>query len=449
MVSRPRLSLRVRITAVTTAVVLVVLSIGAVAFVALLRYTLVATQAQTAEAQADQIAENAEDQLSHDPGDTDLLPPFDADEVIIQLQEDGRVIAVADRDFEDAPPLPVSDSQGIVVFDDDRYVVESSAIEDDSGGARYVVVGRSLDSEEDATEFATILLAVAVPGVSVFVAALTWIVVGRSLRPVERIRIDVESIGAEDLSRRIVAPAQGRDEIARLSATMNRMLDRLEAAQRNQQRLVSDASHELRSPVAAIRQHAQVALHHPEATDLQSMASVVDAEASRLQDLVNDLLVLARLDERSTRNRAEVDLDDIVLAEAGRLRQLGIATDTTHVGPARVFADGALLARAVRNAADNARRHTKTRVDFTLVTRGGQVFLAVDDDGDGVPEEDRARLFHRFERRDDDRSRAHGGAGLGLAIIAEAARDAGGVACLATSPRGGARLEIVLPEHAD
>lgn len=445
--SSRRPSLRVRITAVTTAVVLVVLSVGAVAFIGLMRYTLVATQAQTAEAQADQIAENAEDQLAANPGDTDLLPPFDADEVIIQLQEDGRVIAVADSDFEGTPALPISESQQIVDVDDDRYVVESSAIGEDSDTGRYVVVGRSLDSEEDAAEFATILLAIAVPGVSLFVAILTWIVVGRSLRPVERIRLDVESIGADDLSRRV--DSEGRDEVARLAATMNRMLDRLEAAQRNQQRLVSNASHELRSPVAAIRQHAQVALHHPDATDLQSLASVVDAEASRLQDLVNDLLLLARLDEGRIRNRAEVDLDDIVLVEAGRLRRLGIVTDTSHVGPARVLADEGLLARAVRNAADNARRHTKTRVDFILTANEGRVVLAIDDDGDGVPEQDRIRLFHRFERRDDDRSRAHGGAGLGLAIIAEAARDAGGTARLASSPRGGARLEIVLPEHTD
>lgn len=449
MGSRARPSLRVRITAATTAVVLVVMAIGAVAFIALLRYTLIATQAQTAEAQADQIAENAQAQLVDNPGDSDLLPPFDADEVIIQLQEDGRVIAVADRDFADTPPLPVSDSQEIVDVDDDRYVVESSAVDEDSDSPRHVVVARSLDSEEDAAEFASILLAVAVPGVSLFVAALTWIVVGRSLRPVERIRRDVESIGAQDLSRRVESPADGRDEVARLAATMNRMLDRLEAAQRNQQRLVSNASHELRSPVAAIRQHAQVALHHPDATDLPSLASVVDAEASRLQDLVNDLLLLARLDEGRIRNRAEVDLDDIVLAEAARLRKLGITADTSHVGPARVLADEGLLSRAVRNAADNARRHTTTRVDFTLTARNGRVVLAVDDDGDGVPEQDRIRLFHRFERRDDDRSRAHGGAGLGLAIIAEAARDAGGAARLASSPRGGARLEIVLPEHTD
>ncbi|AQA04195.1 hypothetical protein BVC93_19155 [Mycobacterium sp. MS1601] len=438
-------SLRVRITAATTAVVLLVLTAGAVVFISLLRHTLVTVQAQEAKAQAVQIAERAAGIRTENAAE--LLPPFDGDEVVIQLQEDGRVTATADTDFVGLGPLPFSDSQQLIDIYGHRYVVESSRIASSTGGVKTVVVGRSLESEYGAIELVAILFTVAVPGVSLFVAGLTWMVVGRSLRPVERIRVDVESI-AEDLSRRVDPPG-GRDEIARLTSTMNRMLDRLEAGQHNQQRLVSNASHELRSPVAAIRQHAQVALHHPEATDMHSLASVVDAEAARLDDLVNDLLLLARLDEGRVRNRIEVDLDDIVLAEAGRLRRLGVVVDTSGVGPARVLADEGLLFRAVRNAADNARRHTRTRVDFSLRTQDGEVFLMVDDDGEGVPEDDRVRLFNRFERRDDDRSRQHGGAGLGLAMVAEAARDTGGSARLARSPHGGARLEIQLPEHTD
>lgn len=447
MSSRSGPSLRVRITAATTAVVLLVLSVGAVAFTAVLRHTLVQIQGQAAKAQALQIAENATEAVAGGPAGVGLLPPFDGDDVIIQLQEDGRVTATADTNFVGLGPLPLSNIQQIADVYGIPYVVESGPIASASGSVRNVVVGRSLQSDYDATEFVALLFMVTVPAVSLFVAAVTWIVVGRSLRPVEQIRLDVESIG-EDLSRRVDPPA-GRDEVVRLASTMNRMLDRLETAQRDQQRLVSNASHELRSPVAAIRQHAQVALHHPEATDMHSLASVVDIEAARLDDLVNDLLLLARLDEGRLRNQSEVDLDDIVLAEAGRLRRLGVHVDTSGVGPARVLADEALLSRAVRNAADNARRHTRTRVDFTLGVHGGRVLLTVDDDGDGVPEDDRIRLFTRFERRDDDRSRQHGGAGLGLAIIAEAARASGGDARLASSPRGGARLEIQLCEHGD
>ncbi|MGW5383633.1 sensor histidine kinase [Nocardia sp. NPDC003963] len=439
-------SLRVRITVTTTAIVLAVLAAGAVSFLMLFRHTLVTAQWNAADIQADQIATDAQHRIGADTGSAVPLPISEVDNVIIQLQQDGRVIAAAEGDSANGPALPVPSAQRFTIGGV-GYAVQSAPITSESGAVQFVVVARSLEDADDAVKSAALLLAAAVPTVSAFVAALMWAVVGRSLRPVERIRLDVESIG-EDLSRRVDPPA-GEDEVARLAATMNHMLDRLESSHRAQQRFVSDASHELRSPVAAIRQHAQVALHHPGATDLESLAGVVDSEAARLHDLVNDLLVLARLGEGRSHNRNEVDLDDIVLAEAGRLRQLGVALDTAAVGPARVFADEGLLSRAVRNATDNARRHAHSRVDFTLRCADGQVVLWVDDDGDGVPELDRVRLFHRFERRDDDRSRAHGGAGLGLAIVAEAARDAGGSARLSSSPHGGARLEIRLPEHAD
>ncbi|MFT3660600.1 MAG: HAMP domain-containing sensor histidine kinase [Gordonia sp. (in: high G+C Gram-positive bacteria)] len=434
---RPRLSLRVRITASTAAVVLVVLALGAAAVVFLLGRSLVEAESQTAEAQAEQLARNAE------AGGT--LPEFD-DEVIVQLQRDGRVVARTGDDADDATsPLPVVDDR-IVEVDGDRYLVRAESLVLD-GREHRLVLGRSLDTAGEAVAAATTLMAFAVPAVSVFVALLIWTVVGRALRPVERIRRDVESAG-DDVTRRIAAPG-GDDEVARLATTMNGMLDKLEAAQRTQRRFVSDASHELRSPVAAIRQHTQVALRHPAATSLAELAGVVDDEARRLHELVSDLLLLARLDEGMARDRREVDLDDIVFAEASRLRALGVAVDTKRVGPARVFGDEVLLVRAVRNAAENARRHARGRIDFVLHAADGRVELYVDDDGDGVPEEDRRRLFRRFERRDDARSRSDGGAGLGLAIIAEAAQHTGGEAGFSESPMGGARLEIHLPEHTD
>ncbi|MFE7507343.1 sensor histidine kinase [Promicromonospora sp. NPDC057488] len=433
-----RFSLRVRITASTVGIVLAVLAVGGFAVVTLLERSLVGSEAQTAEDQAQQFA--------LDSATAGELAKFDADEVIIQLQLDGEVVGVADDDLKDTLPLPVADSERIVRVLDERYLVQSAPVTLD-GRVHHVVVGRSLDTADEAVRAATTLMAVAVPAVSAFVALMIWIVVGRSLHPVERIRRDVESAG-DDLTRRI-APPGGTDEVSRLASTMNKMLDKLEAAQRAQRRFVSDASHELRSPVAAIRQHTQVALRHPDTTDLGTLAGTVDVEAARLHELVDDLLLLARLDEGMTRNRREIDLDDVVLAEAARLRTLGIVVDTTRVGPARVLGDEVLLVRAVRNAAENARRHTRTRIDLTLTTDASQVVLYVDDDGDGVPEEDRERIFHRFERRDDARSRVSGGSGLGLAIVAEAAQHTGGTAELSDAPTGGARLALRLPEHHD
>lgn len=424
-----------RITASTAAIVLAVLAVGAVALVLLLGRSLVESEAQTAENQAEQYAETTEA--------GGALPSYD-DDVLIQLQRDGAVIGVGDGDLDETPPLPVEDDR-IVEFDGDRYVVRSEDVTL-AGGEHHVVVARSLDTADDAVRAATTLMAFAVPAVSAFVALLIWTVVGRALRPVERIRRHVESAG-DDVTRRIEPPGGG-DEVARLASTMNGMLEKLEAAQRTQRRFVSDASHELRSPVAAIRQHTQVALRHPEATSLHELAGVVDDEARRLHELVSDLLLLARLDEGLSRQRREVDLDDIILAEGSRLRTLGLTVDTSGVGPARVFGDEVLLTRAVRNAAENARRHARSRIDFSLYALDGRVTLCVDDDGAGVPEEDRRRVFHRFERRDDARSRDSGGSGLGLAIIAEAAQHTGGDARLTDSPSGGARLEMHLPEHS-
>ncbi|MBT0771432.1 HAMP domain-containing histidine kinase [Kineosporia sp. J2-2] len=435
---RGRWSLRVRITSATTAIVLLVLGCGAVGFVFMLQRMVVMAQATTAKQQADQIAGETQQDGA--------LPPFEADEVIIQLQRRGTVVAVADDDFIDTPALPVSKDPRIVRVLGERWVVRSRRIVLHEGGVEHVVVGRSLEGADDATRSAALLFGAGVPLISLFVAALTWTAVARSLRPVERIRSDVEKIG-DETSWRVDAPP-GRDEVARLAATMNVMLERLEKTRRAQQRFVSDASHELRSPVAAIRQHAQVAVLHPEATTLPALAEVVDAEAARLEELVSGLLLLARVDERRAANLQELDLDDLVLAEGKRLRALGVHVDATGVGPARVLADVALMTRAVRNAADNARRHARGTVAFELTDDGTTAVLRVDDDGPGVPAEDRERVFHRFERRDDARDRDSGGAGLGLAIIAEAARQTGGSARLDTSPLGGARLEMRLPSGA-
>ncbi|GLY28773.1 HAMP domain-containing sensor histidine kinase [Kineosporia sp. NBRC 101731] len=428
-------SLRVRITTATTIIVLLVLALGATGFVLLLRSQVSRAQSTTARQQAVQLARETEA--------GGVLPPFEADEVIIQLQRGGHVVAVADDDFAEVPPLPVSGRPRVVRLMGERWTVRSSRVRLQDGVVQYIVVARSLEGADDATRSASWLLGAGVPAVSLFVAALTWTVVGRSLRPVEQIRSDVEKIG-DDPSGRIVAPP-GRDEVARMAETMNHMLARLETARHVQQRFVSDASHELRSPVAAIRQHAQVALLHPDATTLTGLAEVVDTEAARLEELVSDLLLLARVDERRSVNRQEIDLDDLVLAEGARLRALGVRVDATGVGPARVVADIALMTRAVRNAAENARRHARTTVALGLHDDGGHAVLRVDDDGPGVPVEDRERVFRRFERRDDSRDRDRGGAGLGLAIIAEAARDAGGSARLDTSTLGGARLEMHLP----
>jgi len=228
---------------------------------------------------------------------------------------------------------------------------------------------------------------------------------------------------------------------------MNRMLDRLERAQLRQRRLVSDASHELRSPVAALRQHAEVALAHPERTTTDELARTVLDESLRVQDLVEDLLLLARFDEDSVRlRRRPVDLDDLVFDEARRLRATtALRVDTTAVSAGRVVGDVAVLRRVLRNLTDNAARFARGRVGFALSEQDGVTLLAVDDDGPGIPAADRERVLERFVRLDGSRARSGGGSGLGLAIVTELVTAHGGTVTVRASPDGGARVEIRLP----
>ncbi|MDF2742203.1 MAG: histidine kinase, partial [Actinomycetia bacterium] len=216
-------------------------------------------------------------------------------------------------------------------------------------------------------------------------------------------------------------------------------------------RLVSDASHELRSPVAAIRQHAEVALAHPGRTTTTELAGTVLAEDLRLQRLAEDLLLLTRADEHSlVLRRRPVDLDDLVLEEARRLRDAtGLRIDTSGVSAGRVDGDPAGLRRLLRNLGDNAARHAGGQLALSVAERDGVVLLGVDDDGPGIPEADRGRVFERFVRLDDARARDDGGSGLGLAIVAELVAAHGGTVVAAAGPLGGARVEVTLPRLAD
>jgi signal transduction histidine kinase len=228
---------------------------------------------------------------------------------------------------------------------------------------------------------------------------------------------------------------------------MNRMLERLQRAHARQRRFVADASHELRSPVASIRQHAEVALAHPDRTTAAELAATVLAEDLRVQRLVEDLLLLARADEHALPpRRRQVDLDDLVFDEARRLRDAtGLHVDVGAVSAGRVEGDPAGLRRVLRNLGDNAARHASARVGFALAERDGVAVLVVDDDGPGIPPGDRERVLERFVRLDDARARDAGGSGLGLAIVAELVAAHGGAVGIADGPLGGARVQVTLP----
>jgi signal transduction histidine kinase len=311
-----------------------------------------------------------------------------------------------------------------------------------SEGLRIVVVARALVEVLDTTTAVTQLLVIGLPVLLAVVAITTWFAVGRALAPVDAIRREVDAISAAQLHRRVPQPPAD-DQIGRLAATMNRMLARLEGARNSQRRFVSDASHELRSPITTIRQHAEVALAHPDRMTAKELAEVVLAEQQRMQRLVEDLLLLARADEQVPFSRAPVDLDDLAFEEGHRLRaSTSLQVDTSGVGAARVQGDAEALRRVLRNLGENAARHASHRVAIALGTHGGEVVLTVDDDGPGILESERARVLQRFVRLDEARSRDDGGSGLGLSIVDEVVRAHGGSLSISRSPLHGARIQV-------
>ena len=435
-------SVRVRITSAAVAVVGVALLLGAIALVASLHAVLTREARVTTTVRAAEVARMVESGGA-------AAATVAGDEVMLQVLGPAGEVLAASPNSTGLPALVKlrpGESRAIdVPFDDNAYLVVAAA----AGPGRTVLLGQSLDSVEESTRTLVVLLAIGLPGLLVVVAATTWRVVGRALAPVDAIRAKVDAISAAALHRRVPQPST-RDEIGRLAGTMNRMLERLESAQTRERRFIADASHELRSPIAAIRQHAEVALAHPDLGD--GLAPVAHAESMRMQALVDDLLLLAQADEhRSNLRRQPVDVDDLVLAEARRLRDADeLRVDASGVSAARVEGDPAALHRMLHNLVDNAARHARHQIGLSLHERDGWAVLNVDDDGPGVPAGDRTRVFERFVRLDDARSGIDGsGGGLGLAIVAEIVAAHGGSVVIDDAPLGGARATVRLPLLSD
>ncbi|MEU0187917.1 HAMP domain-containing sensor histidine kinase [Streptomyces sp. NPDC006207] len=313
-----------------------------------------------------------------------------------------------------------------------------------AGQTVLIHAGTSLAARESAVNTAAAAMLAGLPLLLLVVGGATWRVTRRALAPVEGIRREMAAITAsEDLSRRVPEPA-ARDEVARLARTTNETLTALEAAVERQRRFVADASHELRSPIASLRTQLEVGSAHPHLLDVPG--AVKDTE--RLQQLAGDLLLLARLDAGERPARRRVDLGELV-GEEVRRRPADRVPVTVDVEPRRdVAGSRGQLARVVGNLVDNAQRHARAEVTVTVRLRDGLVVLAVGDDGDGVPPAERERIFERFVRLDDARSRDEGGAGLGLAIARDVAHRHDGSLTVGTAPAGGALFELRLPAAA-
>lgn len=434
---RRALGIRTRITAGATLVVAVVLALGAVGVVGLLAQNLAAGVATRLEAELTGIADGL---------DAGLVPAAwiaDRDDeslIAWRAVTDAGTTTVVNAEAALALPAPPGGDPVRTVIDGDPYLVVGQDL--DAGTLLLAAPLREVDAAVDA---AGRLLAVAVPVAVALIGVVVWAVASRALAPVDRIRRQVDAIDADALDQRVPVRGNG-DEVDRLAGTMNRMLERLQAGYAAQQRFAGDASHELRSPLAAMRQFAELAEAHPDRTSPGELAEVVRAEGARMQDILESLLLLARLDERAASASGRVDLDDLVLEEATRVRGAGgVTVDARAVEAAPVRGDARLLRRAVRNLADNARRHARTHIAIGVRVVGGTALLWVDDDGAGVPEPERGRVFDRFVRLDEGRSRDAGGSGLGLAIVREVARAHGGSVRVEDAPLGGARFVVELP----
>jgi signal transduction histidine kinase len=316
---------------------------------------------------------------------------------------------------------------------------------DGRSGRFTILVGAGSEAVESTVKTVLVLLAGAAPIVIAVSAAATYLLVGRSLRSVDAIRTRVADITTSDLTERVPVPTNF-DEIAALAVTMNEMLARIEAGHDAQRRFVGDASHELRSPVTAILSALDVAAAHPEFLNEELATSTLRPEAQRMESLVEDLLLLARADERGlTLRRKDVDLDDVASSEMGRLLRETAFTVDADLVPTRLIGDPGGLSRVLRNLLENAARNATSRVELRVRPDGANAVVTVADDGPGIPEADRARVFDRFVRLDSDRSRSGGGTGLGLAIVSEVVAAHGGSVTVGERPGGGALVTVQLP----
>ncbi|MGV4889935.1 sensor histidine kinase [Streptomyces viridosporus] len=280
----------------------------------------------------------------------------------------------------------------------------------------------------------------------VLIAAAAYFTVRIALRPVEAIRALTASVTASDPRERVTVPATGH-EITALATTINTTLQRLDDAAARQRRFVADAAHELRSPLTTLLASLEVALAYPERTDWPATATTAARQTRRLHSLAEDLLLLARLDTRAPAADPEtVDLTALAsrLAEQYPLTERPLTLTCDSTAPAYARGNPDAYERLLRNLIDNAARHAAHRIQITVRNQDAWVVLTVHDDGPGVPTEDAERIFERFVRLDDARSRDRGGTGLGLAIARDLAHRHRGTLTLA--PRTlGACFELRVP----
>lgn len=448
-------SVRLRLTVLTAALLAVALAVGALAFASALARARVAELDEIVRQRALVVAA-----LVTAEQVPEALPVAEPGEVAQVLDADGRVVTSSPNASRTLPVLRSDELAGLRAravqagTDGAAAVLVTGTTSSAYDGDARVGVAPATYQGEPVTVVATlplaevhwlrravgVSLAVGVPVLTLLLAGVVWVVVGRVLAPVEALRGAAAQVARRGGPGSLPVP-RGKDELGALARTLNEMLDRLEAASARQRAFVADAAHELRSPIAALRAAVDVARAHPDAYSSAELAEALDGEVSRMQSLVDDLLLLARVGSAPT-EPGPLDLHQLA-AEAAEAAH-GAPSDRVAVavtGAGDAWGDHPALVRVVRNLVENAARHARATVVVTVADG----VVTVDDDGAGIAAADRDRVFERFVRLEEAREREAGGSGLGLAIAREIARENGGEVRLGDAPSGGLRATVTLP----
>jgi signal transduction histidine kinase len=418
-----RRSLRARLTAAATLAIVLTLSVAAYALLLVVHWSMQRGVDNTARERARAVGAT----VTTASADAIVDVQRRSDAVVQVVDVNGNVV-VSSSNARGLPRLfffTPSGTESVRTTSNRLPVVDGAdsyrvAVFRTSRGA-LVYAGIANDDVRENTRLVAVSLVGGVPVLTVLLAVVTWLLVGRALRPVEALRGQAARITATDLKQRLT-PSEARDELRRLAETLNDMLDRLESSTLRQREFVADAAHELRSPLTVMRAQLEVATAHPDGQAAMQLPLLL-WEVERVSGLVDNLLHLARLDSAPASTPRLVDLDDVVFDEVGRVRPAtNITFDVSKVSAAQVEGEVTGLVHLVRNLLDNAARHASARVDISLRVVDDTVELMVTDDGPGVPPADRERIFERFTRLDESRSRIDGGFGLGLAIVRDVAR---------------------------
>ena len=445
-------TVRFRVTALATGVV--------VAMLIVIGYGLVTNQRRV-------LTETLDENLAARAGELEpliasgALPPLtnlgDDDTVAQIVSVDGDVLASSPI-IEGPPPIgdpitagqTIGDGNPLPSIDGDVRLL--SRIVETPDGDVIVHLAASTDDINDSVTTLITSLSIAVPLAAGVLAALTWFLVGRTLRPVEQIRAEVAAIGGTELHRRVPVP-EGDDEIVRLARTMNDMLQRVDEASERQRQFIADASHELRSPLTRMRSELEVDLTHPDSADPVATHHSVLEEVTALQHLVDDLLLLARntaLDDAALIDKiSSTSPQSSIESEAGSRPRTAFRSRSDHDGPSLALGNATELTRAIANLADNATRHARSIARLVVSTAPAAVTVAVEDDGHGIPTGEHERIFERFARLDESRAATDGGTGLGLAIARDIIERHGGTLTVDTAYTSGARFVITLPAAND